>query len=54
MFLESVKKPLTYLQRKVLKRKIYEKCRKMAVCASCGAYNGRRGFVLISVVWMAM
>ncbi|XP_048760931.1 DNA-directed RNA polymerase III subunit RPC1-like [Ostrea edulis] len=39
-FLESVKKPLTYLQRKVLKRKIYEKCRKMAVCASCGAFNG--------------
>ncbi|XP_062605530.1 DNA-directed RNA polymerase III subunit RPC1-like, partial [Saccostrea cucullata] len=39
-FLENTKKPLTYLQRKVLKKKIYDKCRKMAVCASCGAFNG--------------
>lgn len=39
-FMENVKKPLTYLQRKVLKKKIYDKCRKMSVCVSCGAYNG--------------
>ncbi|KAJ8318173.1 hypothetical protein KUTeg_003264 [Tegillarca granosa] len=40
IFLDSVKKPLTYLQRKVLKKKIYEKCRKVSHCPECSMYNG--------------
>ncbi|XP_021363401.1 DNA-directed RNA polymerase III subunit RPC1-like isoform X1 [Mizuhopecten yessoensis] len=39
-FLESIKRPLTYLQSKAMKKKIYEKCRKVSICPSCGAYNG--------------
>ncbi|KAK3090302.1 hypothetical protein FSP39_010768 [Pinctada imbricata] len=39
-FLDNVITPLTYLQRKVLKKKIYDKCRKISVCPSCRAYNG--------------
>ncbi|KAK3608217.1 hypothetical protein CHS0354_039236 [Potamilus streckersoni] len=39
-FQEAVKKPMTYLQRKITKRKVWEKCRKVSQCPHCGAYNG--------------
>ncbi|XP_072312069.1 DNA-directed RNA polymerase III subunit RPC1 isoform X2 [Eucyclogobius newberryi] len=40
-FLDFLKKPnLAYLQKRGLKKKISDKCRKRTVCLSCSAYNG--------------
>ncbi|PIK60416.1 putative DNA-directed RNA polymerase III subunit RPC1, partial [Apostichopus japonicus] len=41
VFLYSLKRPsLSYLQKKGLRKKIHEKCKKSQVCHYCGAYNG--------------
>lgn len=41
LFLDALKKPgLTYLQKRGLKKKISEKCRKKTICLFCGAFNG--------------
>ncbi|XP_012859703.2 DNA-directed RNA polymerase III subunit RPC1 [Echinops telfairi] len=40
-FLDYLKRPgLTYLQKRGLKKKISEKCRKKNICHHCGAFNG--------------
>ncbi|XP_013420118.1 DNA-directed RNA polymerase III subunit RPC1 isoform X2 [Lingula anatina] len=40
-FLEVLKRPgMTYLQKKMLKKKIMEKAKKNANCPYCGSYNG--------------
>ncbi|KAL5018248.1 hypothetical protein ScPMuIL_003970 [Solemya velum] len=39
-FLDNLKRQLSYLQRKGLKKKISAKCRKLAKCPHCGSYNG--------------
>ncbi|XP_075697917.1 DNA-directed RNA polymerase III subunit RPC1 isoform X1 [Rhinoderma darwinii] len=40
-FLDFLKRPsLAYLQKRGLKKKISEKCRKKTVCFYCGAFNG--------------
>ncbi|KAL7990270.1 hypothetical protein Chor_013700 [Crotalus horridus] len=40
-FLDYLKRPgLTYLQKRGLKKKISEKCRKKNTCPHCGAFNG--------------
>lgn len=41
VFMYSLKRPgLTYLQKKGLRKKIHEKCKKYNICFHCGAYNG--------------
>ena len=40
-FLDYLKRPgLTYLQKRGLKKKISDKCRKKNTCHHCGAFNG--------------
>ncbi|XP_064369892.1 DNA-directed RNA polymerase III subunit RPC1 isoform X2 [Dromaius novaehollandiae] len=40
-FLDYLKRPgLTYLQKRGLKKKVSEKCRKKNTCPCCGAFNG--------------
>eukprot|EP00058_Branchiostoma_floridae_P019925 XP_002605415.1 hypothetical protein BRAFLDRAFT_74232 [Branchiostoma floridae] len=40
-FSDTLRRPnLSYLQRKGLKKKINEKCRKVSYCSHCGALNG--------------
>ncbi|RXM33808.1 DNA-directed RNA polymerase III subunit RPC1 [Acipenser ruthenus] len=40
-FWDFLKKPgLTYLQKRGLKKKISDKCRKKTICFNCGAFNG--------------
>ncbi|XP_041117382.1 DNA-directed RNA polymerase III subunit RPC1 isoform X2 [Polyodon spathula] len=40
-FWDFLKKPgLTYLQKRGLKKKISDKCRKKNICFNCGAFNG--------------
>ncbi|EGW07354.1 DNA-directed RNA polymerase III subunit RPC1 [Cricetulus griseus] len=40
-FLDFLKRPgLTYLQKRGLKKKISDKCRKKSTCHYCGAFNG--------------
>ncbi|KAH3863264.1 DNA-directed RNA polymerase III subunit RPC1-like [Dreissena polymorpha] len=39
-FLDSFKRPMTYLQRKIAKKKVWEKCKKTSLCCYCGATNG--------------
>lgn len=40
-FLDFLKRPgLTYLQKRSLKKKVSEKCRKKNTCPYCGAFNG--------------
>ncbi|XP_048242877.1 DNA-directed RNA polymerase III subunit RPC1-like [Haliotis rufescens] len=40
-FLESLKRPgMTYLQKKAMRKKIYDAARKVPICRSCGTYNG--------------
>lgn len=40
-FLDSLKRPnLGYLQLKGLRKKIYDRCRKVSICVKCGEYNG--------------
>uniref|UniRef100_A0A8C4YNB1 DNA-directed RNA polymerase subunit n=1 Tax=Gopherus evgoodei TaxID=1825980 RepID=A0A8C4YNB1_9SAUR len=40
-FLDYLKRPgLTYLQKRGLKKKVSEKCRKKSTCPYCGAFNG--------------
>ncbi|XP_011785079.1 PREDICTED: DNA-directed RNA polymerase III subunit RPC1 [Colobus angolensis palliatus] len=40
-FLDYLKRPgLTYLQKRGLKKKISDKCRKKNICHHCGAFNG--------------
>ncbi|KAM9325606.1 DNA-directed RNA polymerase III subunit RPC1 [Gastrophryne carolinensis] len=40
-FLDFLRRPgLTYLQKRGLKKKISEKCRKKTTCLNCGAFNG--------------
>ncbi|XP_053306455.1 DNA-directed RNA polymerase III subunit RPC1 isoform X2 [Spea bombifrons] len=42
LFLDQLKRPgLAYLQKRGLKKKISEKCRKKTVCLHCGAFNGQ-------------
>uniref|UniRef100_A0A8C5KT33 DNA-directed RNA polymerase subunit n=1 Tax=Jaculus jaculus TaxID=51337 RepID=A0A8C5KT33_JACJA len=40
-FLDYLKRPgLTYLQKRGLKKKISDQCRKKSICQFCGAFNG--------------
>lgn len=40
-FMDQLKRPtLTYLQKRGLKKKISEKCRKRTVCLNCSTFNG--------------
>ncbi|XP_071130930.1 DNA-directed RNA polymerase III subunit RPC1-like [Mytilus edulis] len=39
-FMEKLKRPMSYLQRKALRKKIYERSRKVSICPYCAAYNG--------------
>lgn len=39
-FLDSFKRPMTYLQRKIAKKKVWEKCKKTVNCHYCGSANG--------------
>lgn len=40
-FLEHLRRPgLTYLQKRGLKKKISDKCRKKTTCHYCSAFNG--------------
>lgn len=39
-FLDSFKRPMTYLQRKSAKKKVWEKCKKVSICPYCAATNG--------------
>uniref|UniRef100_A0A3Q2QKV0 DNA-directed RNA polymerase subunit n=1 Tax=Fundulus heteroclitus TaxID=8078 RepID=A0A3Q2QKV0_FUNHE len=40
-FMDVLKRPnLAYLQKRGLKKKISDKCRKRTVCLNCGAFNG--------------
>ncbi|XP_062858765.1 DNA-directed RNA polymerase III subunit RPC1 isoform X1 [Trichomycterus rosablanca] len=40
-FLDHLRRPgLPYLQKRGLKKKISDKCRKKSVCLNCGAFNG--------------
>lgn len=40
-FLDFLKRPgLTYLQKRGLKKKVSDKCRKKSTCSYCGAFNG--------------
>lgn len=42
-FMDQLKRPtLTYLQKRGLKKKISEKCRKRTVCLNCSAFNGEK------------
>lgn len=42
-FLDYLKRPgLTYLQKRGLKKKISDKCRKKNICHHCGAFNGEQ------------
>lgn len=42
-FLDYLKRPgLTYLQKRGLKKKISDKCRKKNTCHHCGAFNGEQ------------
>ncbi|XP_028332560.1 DNA-directed RNA polymerase III subunit RPC1 isoform X2 [Gouania willdenowi] len=41
LFMDHLKRPtLAYLQKRGLKKKISDKCRKRTICLSCGAFNG--------------
>lgn len=41
-FMDFLKKPnLPYLQKRGLKKKISDKCRKRTICLSCSAFNGK-------------
>ncbi|XP_067828587.1 DNA-directed RNA polymerase III subunit RPC1 isoform X1 [Heptranchias perlo] len=41
VFLDTLKRPgLTYLQKRGLKKKVSEKCRKKTFCLYCGSFNG--------------
>ncbi|XP_041032404.1 DNA-directed RNA polymerase III subunit RPC1 isoform X1 [Carcharodon carcharias] len=41
LFLDTLKRPgLTYLQKRGLKKKVSEKCRKKTFCQCCGSFNG--------------
>lgn len=41
-FMDQLKRPtLTYLQKRGLKKKISEKCRKKTICLNCSAFNGK-------------
>lgn len=47
-FMDQLKRPsLTYLQKRGLKKKISEKCRKRTVCLSCSAFNGAIQFLTL-------
>lgn len=40
-FVEQLKKPsMDYLQKKALRKKIYDCCRKVSICLKCGEFNG--------------
>ncbi|XP_067671206.1 DNA-directed RNA polymerase III subunit RPC1-like isoform X1 [Haliotis asinina] len=40
-FLEALKRPgMTYLQKKAMRKKIYDAARKVPICQYCGTYNG--------------
>ncbi|XP_010606158.1 DNA-directed RNA polymerase III subunit RPC1 isoform X3 [Fukomys damarensis] len=40
-FLDHLKRPgLTYLQKRGLRKKVSDKCRKKSLCHHCGAFNG--------------
>ncbi|KAI4807535.1 hypothetical protein KUCAC02_027338 [Chaenocephalus aceratus] len=41
LFMDMLKRPnLAYLQKRGLKKKISDKCRKKTICMSCAAFNG--------------
>lgn len=53
-FLDYLKRPgLTYLQKRGLKKKISDKCRKKNTCHHCGAFNGEwmhlSSFIVVAV-----
>lgn len=42
-FMDYLKRPnLAYLQKRGLKKKISDKCRKRTVCLNCSAFNGEK------------
>lgn len=47
-FMDQLKRPtLTYLQKRGLKKKISEKCRKRTVCLNCSAFNGLKNLFFL-------
>lgn len=56
-FLDYLRRPgLAYLQKRGLKKKISDKCRKKTVCANCNAFNGKTpaGWILHSSALIKM
>ena len=42
-FMDFLKRPnLAYLQKRGLKKKISDKCRKRTICLNCNAFNGKK------------
>ena len=42
-FMDQLKRPgLAYLQKRGLKKKISDKCRKRTVCLNCSSFNGKK------------
>lgn len=42
-FMDHLKRPnLAYLQKRGLKKKISDKCRKRTICLNCSAFNGKK------------
>lgn len=53
-FMDQLKRPtLTYLQKRGLKKKISEKCRKRTICLNCSAFNGEKFFFVIYLMTLA-
>ena len=49
--METLKRPgLGYLQKKGLKKKVLEKCKKTSICPYCGTYNGN--LVLLQIIYL--
>lgn len=49
-FMDQLKRPtLTYLQKRGLKKKISEKCRKRTVCLYCSTFNGLKNLFFFSL-----
>lgn len=48
LFMDMLKRPnLAYLQKRGLKKKISDKCRKKTICMSCAAFNGNKRNCLV-------
>lgn len=49
-FMDNLKRPnLAYLQKRGLKKKISEKCRKRTICLNCGAFNGEKDLFISDI-----